>query len=451
MLHLLLLAHMAKVSLYLDRRNMTSEGYPLKLRITHKNTNASRNTGIFLRDEEWDEDILRCTKACKRFGQKNEELDELIVNTRIHIKELEERGKLRFMKAADIFGHIEGVYADTNKGSDNSFNGILKEYAELCRKKNTADTFFYTETVVMAYVHTFAPRADKIFIQDMDYDFIFNLERWMSSAAAANAMHKSLKINSRAQILTNIRTLWNHAIRKKVAKKDEYPFGVGGFKIRRAQKKKVSLPLEDMHKLLALNFDQVEGRVGLETARDFFMLSFYLCGISPIDLFYLEKAEDGWVKYVRHKMEWTEPVDVEVKVIPEAQRIISKYEGKGKYLLSFPDKYANFESFYSFMRHRLDRIGIMIGQPAITPYWSRYTWSTFAARLQSPQYIIDKLMGHAPDSVLAKDYLDLTREDCTPVQIKVTEYALQNAHTNTVSAPKFIHKRGNKSELTEVF
>lgn len=442
---------MAKVSIFLDRRNMTSDGYPLKLRITHKNTNASRNTGIFLHEDEWDEGMLRCTKTCKGFGQKNKELDELIVNTRIQIKNLDETGKLRFMKSADIFAYIEGVYADQTKPIDNSFNGILKDYAESCRKKNTADTFLYTETVVMAYIHSFAPGADKVFIQDMNYEFIFNLERWMSSDAAATTMHKNLKINTRAQILTNIRTLWNHAIRRKIAKKDDYPFGTGGFKIRRAQKKKVSLSLEGIHRILSLRFDDVSGKEGLEMTRDFFMLSFYLCGISPIDLFYLEKATDGWVKYVRCKMEWTEPMEVEVKVIPEAKKIISKYEGKGKYLLNFADKYANFDSFYSFMRHRLDRIGIMIEQPEITPYWSRYTWSTFAARLQAPQYMIDKLMGHAPISVLEKDYLDLTREDCTPIQIKVAKHVLSGARINSVAAPKFIHKRGNVNEITKVF
>jgi len=62
-------------------------------------------------------------------------------------------------------------------------------------------------------------------------------------------------------------------------------------------------------------------------ARDYWMLSFFLCGINPIDLYHLKKpAADGRISFVRSKMESGSHTTLRLLIQPEAQEIVEGYK-----------------------------------------------------------------------------------------------------------------------------
>ena len=72
-------------------------------------------------------------------------------------------------------------------------------------------------------------------------------------------------------------------------------------------------------------------------------------------------------------------------------------------MLSFKDKYANYESFRHKIGHRLTEVSGVVGFN-VTMAKIRRTWATIAASLDIPDRVIDKSMGHIDSTVKNKHY-----------------------------------------------
>lgn len=423
---------MAKVTLLLDTRTSNKDGlFPVKVRITHNNTNAARSTGIYLRVSEWDDDYQRLNRKAVNARKNNEYLDELLFKYKSEIMKLDAAMRLGSMKATDILSYIEN--GGVNPNADLYFNSRIQDYAEQCRKETYRKSFLYTERAVMEFVHEHNKSATKIFLMDIDYEFLCRFHHYMEK--------RGMRVNSMAVIETNIRTIWNRATKIRVIPRDMNPFyGDDGYKIKHELKEKVYLPIDGMKKLMELDFTNVQGRSGLEKARDFFLLSFYLCGVSPIDLYMMPKSKNGELVFVRQKIEHHTPQPVHLFIPAAAQKIIDKYSD-GPSLLNFDQHYLNFDSCYSFFRHRIDRIAEMIGYPDMTLYWTRYTWSTYAMKMGASDFVVDKLQGRVPMTINGKHYASFEWEDGMKIMDKVINYASKGVEYNSCPAPKYIRQK----------
>lgn len=137
----------------------------------------------------------------------------------------------------------------------------------------------------------------------------------------------------------------------------------------------------------------------LDFARDMFLISFYLRGMSFIDMAFLKKSDlkNGYVIYRRRKtgqqliIEWTK----------EMQMIIDKYpENATEYLLPIiKNPVANERSTYRNtgynINHNLKNIAQMIGiQIPLTLYVARHSWASAARSKGIPLAVISEGMGH---------------------------------------------------------
>jgi integrase len=134
----------------------------------------------------------------------------------------------------------------------------------------------------------------------------------------------------------------------------------------------------------------------LDFARDLFMFSFYMRGISFVDMANLRKSnvQNGYIIYLRSKTRQTLTVKIEVCM----QKIIEKYETQtvDDYLL--PIFTSNNHIHASQLRsynNRLRRISekLDLDKP-ISSYVSRHTWATIALRRGISIEIISESMGH---------------------------------------------------------
>lgn len=137
----------------------------------------------------------------------------------------------------------------------------------------------------------------------------------------------------------------------------------------------------------------------LDYARDMFLMSFYLRGMSFIDMAFLRKTDlrDGYVTYRRRKT----GQQLTIRWTKEMQMILDKYpENKSAYLLPVirncgtNERCAYRNASYN-INHNLKRIAAMIGLAApVTLYVARHSWASAAKAKGIPLSVISEGMGH---------------------------------------------------------
>ncbi len=159
---------------------------------------------------------------------------------------------------------------------------------------------------------------------------------------------------------------------------------------------KRALPLQTIKKIKALDLSL---NPILDYARDMFMMSFMLRGMSFIDMAYLRKTDlsNGYVVYRRRKtgqqltIEWTK----------DMQLILDKYpENTSDYLLpiirtsGINERSAYRNTGYN-INHNLKAVAklVKVSIP-LTLYVARHSWASAARRKGIPLSVISEGMGH---------------------------------------------------------
>lgn len=159
---------------------------------------------------------------------------------------------------------------------------------------------------------------------------------------------------------------------------------------------KRALPLAVIKKIKALDLSLTPA---FDYARDMFLMSFYLRGMSFIDMAFLKKTDlrNGYVTYRRRKtgqqliIEWTK----------EMQMILDKYpENKSDYLLPVIrnpglNERCTYRNTGYNINHSLKRIAGMVGVTIpLTLYVARHSWASAAKAKGIPISVISEGMGH---------------------------------------------------------
>lgn len=159
---------------------------------------------------------------------------------------------------------------------------------------------------------------------------------------------------------------------------------------------KRALPLPIIKKINALDLSL---NTSLDFARDMFLMSFYLRGMSFIDMAFLKKTDlkNGYVTYRRRKtgqqliIEWTK----------EMQMILDKYpENESEYLLPIirnpgTNERCTYRNVGYNINHNLKTIAGMVGVTIpLTLYVARHSWASAAKAKGIPLSVISEGMGH---------------------------------------------------------
>lgn len=163
---------------------------------------------------------------------------------------------------------------------------------------------------------------------------------------------------------------------------------------------KRALPIQIIKKIKNLDlYLQPE----LNFARDMFIMSFMLRGMSFIDMAYLKKTDlsKGYVTYRRRKtgqqliIEWTN----------EMQMILDKYpENSSEYLLPIIrhtgiNERCTYKNVGYNINHNLKRIAEKVGvKIPLTMYVARHSWASVAKAKGIPLSVISEGMGHDNES-----------------------------------------------------
>lgn len=132
------------------------------------------------------------------------------------------------------------------------------------------------------------------------------------------------------------------------------------------------------------------------------MLSFYLRGMSLIDMAYLRRSDlrGGYLTYRRRKTGQT----LVIKWTDEMQQVIDSYPAAGEYLLPIinpdgGDDRKVYRNKASMINRRLGVVGDMVGiNHSLTMYCARHSWATAARSKGIPLSVISEGLGHESES-----------------------------------------------------
>ena len=190
-----------------------------------------------------------------------------------------------------------------------------------------------------------------------------------------------------------LRAVYNRAVEDNIIE-NRNPFRHVYTGVDKTVKRALSLSVIKKIKALDLSLN-----TSLDFDRDMFLISFYLRGMSFIDMAFLKKSDlkNGYVTYRRRKtgqqliIEWTK----------EMQMILDKYpENATDYLLPIiknlgTNERCTYRNVGYNINHNLKIIAQMVGiQVSLTLYVARHSWASAAKAKGIPLSVISEGMGH---------------------------------------------------------
>lgn len=382
---------MASISLKLDRRRATARGlYPIQFLLSSKGKVTTIGTGVNIRPEHWNGEVNKAVlPKCPNARAINESIESLFFKYTNTLRNLENDGKLVGKSVTEIKKLLVEVRSGSSK---ESLTDYFSRYAESRRTEKSREVYRYTLKTIRAFDNEEVPfeKVNVIWLKAFD----------------AHLEKQGVGINTRAIHFRNLRAVFNSAINEDLIGLEYYPFRK--FKIASSRKDKEALTEEQLQRLIAYDTPYPFRR----TARDLFLLSFYMCGMNLVDLYHLDRLREGRAHFIRTKTSGKNINPVSILVQPEAAEIIARYAG-AEHVLRFIEERATYDTFIHQVQRALRHIAKELGIEGLTFYWARYTWATLADKLGISEKEISKGLGHVDTSIAGKFYIsyDWTKVD----------------------------------------
>jgi site-specific recombinase XerD len=166
--------------------------------------------------------------------------------------------------------------------------------------------------------------------------------------------------------------------------------------------KKRAASLETIATLHAAN---LSAKLKMEQCRDLFMLSFYLQGISFIDLLNLRKSDlnGNRLSYTRQKTGKVVSVCLTDEALEYLSRLLACRENGSSFLLPLltlkgKDGHRQYQTILRRYNRWLKKLGELLGiRETLTSYVARHSWATMAYHSGVKISIVSQAMGHSAE------------------------------------------------------
>ena len=236
--------------------------------------------------------------------------------------------------------------------------------------------------------------------------------------------------------LVSIKKLFNEA-KRKFNKKDKNlilipnsPFE--DFKIPKQEAtRKRAIPADIIKKVWKLPYKDMKkgykSTCRYNLAKDCFILSFCLIGISSADLYNATKMRGNTIIYNRTKTKARRLDGAKMMVdIPKiVQPLIDKFkDSTGKRLFNFYQYYGDEKTFNKAINSGLKEIGSILEVDDLEYYAARHSWATIALnKVGIDKYIVHAALNHIDDSMKVTDiYIERDFVNENKANAKVVKY-----------------------------
>lgn len=336
-----------------------------------------------------------------------------------HVKRNIYLGYIQSRIKADV-DFINGLLNDSPHTThrSNSFSAFISEAYALYKRENSLSSFA-SEVIEKFYINrqyrtaetyqtainsfrkflSFYPFASPIWVDAKEPDILLQcLSDSIIETYEYHLRNKGLQPNTTSFYMRILRAIYNRAAEKNLVNASN-PFHHVYTGVDKTIKRAISL--SSLKKIT--NMD-LSGNPSLEYARDMFLLSLYMQGMSFVDMAYLRISDlrDGYICYRRSKTGKT----IWIKWLDDMKRIVDKYHTNPPFLLpilhSDSDPISLRKQYlrksYSINR-ALKKVAAYAGiNTNLTLYCARHSWATAAQAKGISVGTISRGMGHESES-----------------------------------------------------
>lgn len=376
---------MATIKITLKDKALSNGLFPIYLRVTVDRKRKLISTGYACEKADWNENKSEFRKTFPEHVQKNAAL-----------------GKIK-NRAEDIFStalgngesltmeEFEEIFFKNKKSSRISVNELWDEHViNLNTARRTGNAKYYKE----CKSSFFGFLGDKtIYFKDITPSILMDYEICLRSRGSQDS---GIAVRMRA-----IRSIYNIAILKGIASKDDYPFNSYKISKLKASNNKRAISFDNIQKIRSLNLAK---NPTLVNSRNYFVFSYYTRGMNFFDMMKLEWKDiiDDSIFYQRSKTK----VNFSIKVTQPISEILSFYkERKKNKRYVFPLivneictpqqlEYRKQKTLKKF-NHDLGKIAQLCGiETKLTSYVARHSFATNLKQKGVSTDIISEAMGH---------------------------------------------------------
>ena len=314
-----------------------------------------------------------------------------------HLYTLQERIKYDIQRFKRIIKQFDKTCA--NYSTDSIINAFCRSLSDVSLinemekairrlsqngKIRTAQTYSTTLRSFMKY-----RQGNDLLLEHMTSDIMEGYQAWLEQQGLAQ--------NTISFYFRILRAVYNRAIEEELTE-NHHPFRHVYTGVDKTIKR--ALPLIMVKKIKDLDLSL---KPELAYARDMFILSFMLRGMSFIDMAFLRKSDlnNGHITYRRRKTRQ----QLTIAWTSEMQQIIDRYpENKTIYLLPIIRKPGTNERFVfknvgERINRRLKKIAEIVGiTMSLSMYVARHSWASIAKASGIPLSVISEGLGHEKES-----------------------------------------------------
>jgi site-specific recombinase XerD len=385
---------MASATIILNTFKEKNDGsHPVVLQIIKDRKKKIVYIGHYVKKENWDFDKnLPTAKHPNSTRLKNIIRNKLTEAERI-ILDFEDKNKP--FTVDDIVNKL-----NASEKSEMLFKFWEEIIAKLIELKHIGNSTIYQHTLDV--FKEFMENKD-LYIKHVDAKL---LERFREFLIKRGCMVNTISIH-----LRTLRAVYNKAIRETAVSGDLYPFK--NFKISTEETKKRAIKKDDIEKIINLDLNS---KKDMEYARDLFLFSFYMRGMSFIDISYLKVNNiiGDRIYYTRKKTRQK----FSIKITEKARNIIKKYNDltdSNSYL--FPilkregEEFLDYRNAMRLTNKKLKKMSEMAKlSEIVSTYVARHSWATIAKRSGIPIAVISEGLGHDSEET-TQIYLDSFEND----------------------------------------
>ncbi|MDE6534998.1 MAG: site-specific integrase [Muribaculaceae bacterium] len=348
--------------------------------ILHEQKSRRLSTDFRIFPSEWDE------KHSQAITGKESSRRDLVLSVRENIRQDLQR-LIRIIRKLELKG-LSYTADDVIK----EFRNYKEEYSMFNYMTRTIEKLRHNGKVRTSETYRSAlnsfrrfRKGEDIMLDSIGPDVMEDYEAWLKL--------RGLIPNSISFYTRILRAVYNRAVTDDITE-NRNPFRKVYTGVDKTVKR--ALPLPIIRKITGLKLAMTPA---VDFARDMFMMSFYLRGMSFIDMAYLKKSDlkNGRITYRRKKT----GKQLIIGWVAEMQKILDKYpENKTAYLLPIiTNPAANERNTYRNKCYNINRnlkkIAKMVGiNVPLTLYVARHSWASAAKVKGIPVSVISEGMGH---------------------------------------------------------
>lgn len=387
---------MASLKVVLDKQKINQEGEcPVMIKVLHNRGRRLINLFQKVKIDDWD---AKKSRLNEKYGTLEQRQNHIKVNFYIESEMMKlKKIIMDFDISRTIYSVDDIVKSYYNKSSVvpifDYINNIICSLEKIGKNGNSN---VYRET--MGRLKKYSNREDLTF-GEVDYSFLKSFE--------SHLQERGCKINTISFYLRTIRSIFNRAIKDGVVGEEYYPFK----KITIRKEKTVKRAIYKDEIAAIKNLD-LSSRPQIELARDLFLFSFYMRGMSFKDIAFLKVANimGDRIYYSRQKT----AQKLNIKLTDKAMDIILKYNdlsNKASFLfpiIRYPGKneFSQYKNGYRKTNRRLKMLGDILNfRIPLTTYVARHSWASIAKRSGIPTSVISEGLGHDSEKT-TQIYLD---------------------------------------------